>query len=296
MKKSVYDIVTEKFISGLEKGNIPWKKTWSGYGGLPRNFESQRPYSGVNMLLLAFNHFESPFYLTFNQVRKLGGTIKKGSRSEMVVFWKVYKKSNTVENSDTGESELKNDPRFVLRYYNIFNQDQIEGIDFPEPQTFDHDPIQQAETIWDSYSDRPSLERGSPAYYPGKRDVITMPPQERFITAEAYYQALFHESIHSTAHKSRLNRNLTGRQDKAAYSFEELIAEIGSHFLASRAGINLDTENSQAYINGWITYLKNEKSRTIISAASKAQKACDYILGLHQESTQHSNKSIGEQK
>ena len=92
MKKSVYEIVTDKIISGLGKGQIPWKKKWVEQG-LPMNYFSKRHYQGINMLLLALNDFESPYYLTFNQVNKLGGKVIKGSESEMVVFWKVYKKT-----------------------------------------------------------------------------------------------------------------------------------------------------------------------------------------------------------
>lgn len=277
MKKSVYDIVTEKIISGLEKGQIPWQRKWTG-GGFPKNFFSDRNYRGINQLLLALNSFDSPYYLTFNQVKKLGGQVKKGSRSELVVFWKVYKKNRKVENEDTGEKEIKKESRFVLRYYNVFNAEQIEGIDFPEPETFDHSPIENAEQIWKEYKDKPDLVKGAPAYN-FVQDIIKMPNREQFKTAEDYYKTLFHEAIHSTGHESRLNRPMEGMFNKESYSFEELIAEIGASFLVNQAGIEWDETNSQAYINGWLSFLREQNSRTILSAATKAKKATQFILG-----------------
>ena len=38
-----------------------------------------------------------------------------------------------------------------------------------------------------------------------------------------------------------------------------------------------NVKNSQAYINGWISYLKNNP-KEIISASSKSKKAIEYIL------------------
>lgn len=276
MKKSVYEIVTDKIISGLGKGQIPWKKKWVGQG-LPMNYFSKRHYQGINMLLLALNDFESPYYLTFNQVNKLGGKVIKGSESEMVVFWKVYKKTQRVEDPETGETNIKADKKFVLRYYRVFNAEQIEGVEFPKLKRFDHSAIDKAEEIWQGYTGRPKLKKGRPSYNPSN-DVIKIPGRERFKTAEDYYKTLFHEAIHSTGHRSRLDRPMEGINDKSSYSFEELIAEIGASFLVNQAGIQWDETNSQAYINGWISFLKEQNANTIISAASKAKKASQYIL------------------
>jgi antirestriction protein ArdC len=283
MKTSVYDIVTETILSGLKKGRIPWKRSWSSYGGLPQNFASGRRYRGINMLLLALNCFESPYYLTFHQVKKMGGHIKKGSESQLVVFWKVYKKTVGQPADHRNEDEtLKTQQRFVLRYYNLFNSSQIEGIDFPEPQRFEHDPIKQAETIWENYPDRPNLSfGGGQAKYAPHSDLITLPERNRFVSAEAYYKTLFHEAIHSTGHPDRLDRDLTGQNERKSYCFEELIAEIGASFLSTEAGLKTDEKNTQAYINGWISFLEEEHSRTIVSAASKAKHAAAHILGQH---------------
>ena len=66
------------------------------------------------------------------------------------------------------------------------------------------------------------------------------------------------------------------------YSHEELVAEIGSCYLQSFAGITEQFEQSAAYIQDWLRVLQND-NRFIISAAIQAQKAADFILQLPSE-------------
>jgi antirestriction protein ArdC len=64
-----------------------------------------------------------------------------------------------------------------------------------------------------------------------------------------------------------------------SYSKEELIAEMTAAMLCGIAGIEQKTlENSAAYLNTWIARLKSD-SRLLVSAASQAQKAADFIQG-----------------
>lgn len=63
------------------------------------------------------------------------------------------------------------------------------------------------------------------------------------------------------------------------YSSEELVAEIGTSFLSASCQIDYDriTENSAAYLAGWLNILRAD-SKFIFKAAAEAQKAADYIL------------------
>ena len=74
---------------------------------------------------------------------------------------------------------------------------------------------------------------------------------------------------------------------------EELIAELGAAFLWNEAGI-LDSvrfENSAAYLASWIQKLESDPGM-IVSAASQAQKASDFIMGIeHKESLQECQTS-----
>ena len=62
-------------------------------------------------------------------------------------------------------------------------------------------------------------------------------------------------------------------------SKEELVAEIGSAALVHHCGIETadSFHNSAAYVQNWLTALKNDK-RFIVSAAGKADKAVNFIL------------------
>jgi antirestriction protein ArdC len=109
-----------------------------------------------------------------------------------------------------------------------------------------------------------------------------MPARTAFDSPAEYYATLFHELTHSAGHAKRLGREGFDRPQMFAsesYSREELIAEMGSAMLCGVAGIEQKTlANSAAYLKTWIARLKSD-SKLIVSAASAAQKAADYIRG-----------------
>jgi len=279
----IYQDITDRIITYLEKGVIPWKVPLrtKGANQWPSNRLTGDPYRGVNVFMLAVTTwaegYTSSRWLTYRQAKELGGHVRKGEESTPIVFWKQY----TKEDKDTGKD--KQIP--VLRRYRVFNLDQCEGIDKPEEEKFeplDFTPIEAAERIVGGYLGRPSItHRGLQACYKPKLDEVVLPPPEIFTTREAYYGTLFHELSHSTGHSKRLDRgldtNLTpfGHPD---YSREELIAEMATAFLCGHAGIEPATvENAAAYLQSWIKKLKGDK-RLIIQAAGKAKKATQWML------------------
>jgi len=281
-RKDVYQIITDRIVGMLEKGIVPWHKPWQ-YDEAPENLASHTKYHGFNILMLAVTRMEkeysTPYWLTYNQARKLKGQVKKGEHGYPVVYWNFVEKQ--IIDEETGDIRRKTIP--FLRYYTVFNANQVdlpEGT-VPKPEVRQHNPIAACEEIQEGYKDCPDVKYGGGrAYYNFKTDFIGMPAKESFDNSEAFYGTLFHEMIHSTGHTSRLNRpNFEqasfGGQD---YSKEELTAEMGSLFLCSRAGIDKPViDNSAAYIQGWLTHLQNDK-RMVVSAAGKAQKAADFIL------------------
>jgi antirestriction protein ArdC len=58
---------------------------------------------------------------------------------------------------------------------------------------------------------------------------------------------------------------------------------MGAAMLCGIAGIERKTlSNSAAYLKSWIDVLKSD-ARMVIQAASQAQKAADYILGVRHD-------------
>jgi len=280
----VYALVTEQIIKHLENGTVPWQKPW-GDGGLPRNLFSKKYYRGINLLLLASLGYEQNLFLTFNQVKEIGGKVKQGEKGHPVVFWSIVDKKE-VETST--EQEHKTAKRPVLRYYTVFNVAQCENIPdgYIPAITKVIGSIQSCEDIVAAMPQRPEIKhKGQKAYYDPLRDFINMPKKNSFGTAEAYYVTLFHEVVHSTGHHSRLKRKGLIEMSEFGsdpYSQEELVAEIGACYLQSHAGVMGEFSNSVSYINGWLTKLCGDKT-FIYVAATQAQAAVDFILNVKPE-------------
>ena len=263
-KANVYEMVTARIIAELEKGNIPWEKPWTGVRSGAYNRISKKPYSIINQMLLQY----TGEYATFKQWTDLGGHIRKGEKSEFVVFWKILEKEET--NEDTGEKEVRKIP--MLRYYNVFHISQVDGV---EPLTLpfaEVEPIEAADKIITEYIEREHITfeecASNEAFYSPSRDRVVVPMKQQYKHINEYYSTTFHELTHSTGHKNRLD------------SKEELVAEIGSASLMNLLGIETvrTFRNSAAYIQSWLKVLKSD-NKFIVSASSKAEKAVNYIIG-----------------
>ncbi|KJS02661.1 MAG: hypothetical protein VR65_04825 [Desulfobulbaceae bacterium BRH_c16a] len=272
---NVYEIITEQILEIMSQGVIPWKKPWNARSA-HRNLITGKQYRGINVFLLSCSGFSSPWWLSFKQAKEKGGMVRKREKGKQIVFWKPF----LTQDTETGKDKKV----FMLRYYTVFNLDQIEGVEAPqEPETVELEPIAEAEKIVSEMQNRPIIEEagGNKAcYYPGK-DSVQMPYFQDFDEAEKFYCVLFHELGHSTGHVSRLARKevqACSRFGSEDYSKEELVAEMTAAFLCGESGILPATvENSAAYLQSWSAKLKEDK-KMVINAAAAAQRAADYIL------------------
>ncbi|WP_136525729.1 ArdC family protein [Geomonas ferrireducens] len=277
-----YDVINQRIIELLQQGTVPWRKTWNATTNQPKNLISKKEYRGINVFMLACQEYSSPYWLTFKQCHEKGGHVLKGERSTPVVFWKWIDRKDS-DGSDQEETKHGKVP--LLRYYNVFNLDQVEGITVPpspEATATPFSPIERAEQIIEGMPLPPDIRHGSnKACYSPMLDYVKLPTPETFESSEEYYSTAFHELIHSTGHASRVGRKgiiETNSFGSHEYSKEELVAEMGAAFLCGHAGIEQKTlENSAAYIAGWLKALKNDRT-LLVHAAAQAQKASDYIL------------------
>jgi len=282
VKKDVYQIITDRIIAQLEKGVVPWKQSWKNEG-IPANLITLKPYRGINVMLLSSLGFSRNYFLTLNQLKNLGGTLKQGEKSTSVFFWKRFDEEQA--GNKNIETQVKKKP--VLRYFSVYNIAQCDGI--PEekiPVFAGINPIASCERIIEEMPDKPEIQhKGNMPFYSPLSDVVNMPPIQYFEDAEAYYETLFHELIHSTGHIKRLGRkemDYDTSQNNELYSTEELIAEIGACYLKSIAGIEgKHFENNVAYIKGWLNKLKNN-NHFIVYASTRSQQAVDFILNAYQ--------------
>lgn len=305
----IYDMVTQRMIDLIKDANKgDYKRAWKEEGYLiPYNFVSKKAYRGVNVVMLSplFGLLDNPYFLTFKQIQEKGGKIRKGSHGYKVVYFSTFDK----EYSDTEIEKLntvivenkleKGDKKtiFFLKYYNVFNGADVEGIDFDldnfslqgkvinnEIETGNNEKIEIAEAIVKNYpKPQPEIKfTGSRAFYQPANDVVSIPDISKFKTSQDFYRTFFHELSHSTGHESRLKRGLANEFGSPEYAFEELIAEFGAVFLSAQAGIMFYTNKNHAgYLKGWnevlLPNLEND-NRFLMKASSQAQKATDFIL------------------
>lgn len=215
--KSVYEMVTERIIEQLENNIVPWQKPWTGIRSGAFNRISKKSYSLLNQMLLQ----HEGEYATYKQWQDLGGHVRKGEKSEIVVFWKIQP---IEEEKEDGTKEVKQIP--LLRYYNVFHISQVEGVEPLKEDELDNiEPIEKAENILLDYWTRENIMvehiKGNDAYYSPKRDLIHLPLFEQFKNANEYYSTAFHESVHSTMKESRCNRAEDRKGKLVAFGSED---------------------------------------------------------------------------
>jgi antirestriction protein ArdC len=278
-KVNVHEMVTDRIIAELENGRIPWHKPWTGTKDGAYSRATGRAYSLINQMMLQ----HTGEYLTFNQCQEAGGKIRKGEKSEIIVFYKPFVIKETDADGNTKEKTIP-----YLQYFRVFHISQCEGIEpkYKPEEVKPFDPIAEAEAVASEYLKRECIQLhntapSNQAFYRPATDEITLPQPEQFDSPTEYYSTLFHEMIHSTGHEKRLNRidkpAAFGSED---YSKEELVAEIGAAGLMNHIGIEVEKtfKNSVAYIQSWIRALKNDKTM-IVSASGKAEKAMAFVIG-----------------
>lgn len=292
----VQETITKIMIDRIEARRsepgfvAPWRQTWDASIGMPRNLISGHGYRGVNVFMTLLSGYRSPYWVTRRQLQKIGGSVNVAANGKRepytpIVFWKFP----TKEERDAG--------RFPFcKFYQVWNTEQLSGIEnHPklvelregiEGKTFD--PIAECEGIVQGYSGAPEIRHGgSRACYVPSADRVEMPERVAFEDETAYYRVLFHELIHSTGHRTRLERDGVANPARFAsheYSEEELVAEMGASILASFAGISneRDEANSAAYLDHWLKKLKQNPG-WLVAAGGQAQKAADLIRGIKWE-------------
>jgi antirestriction protein ArdC len=287
-KADVYTRVTNKILADLERGNLTWHQPWqAGHqaGPVSRPLRAGgQAYRGINVLMLwaaaMEKNYSCPLWLTYKQAAELGGQVRKGEKGSLVVYANEIVRTDT---DDTGADVEVKIP--FMKGYTVFNAEQIDGLPghfyaVQPPLNNKMERLEFAETFF--ANTKINIQHGgNRAFYSVDRDIVQMPEFQTFRDTESYFATLGHECIHATRHPDRLNRDL-GRKKyaDAGYAMEELSAELGSCLLCCDLGITPEIrEDHAAYVQSWLTILKNEK-RAIFTAAGHAQKAVDFLKSL----------------
>ena len=278
-RDEIYQQVTEQIMADLEQGVLHWAQPWTGGFGLPRNASTENYYSGINILILWMRQkkagFQSSQWLTFNQARELGGSVRKGEKATRIIFYSPLK---VEEKNAAGELESKTVP--MLKTHSVFNLTQIEGLEtlleselgttsIPQPEI-----CAEAERILSLSQAKVDFDGGAMAFYDVVSDSIHLPAKSTFNEQLGYYTTLLHELTHWTGTESRLGRSLSAKATPE-YAKEELIAELGSSFLCAHVGLTYTSQHA-SYIESWLKVLREDMS-AIFKAASQARRATEFL-------------------
>jgi antirestriction protein ArdC len=295
----IFSQITEQIIKILEEHKktgytYPWIKL--SCNEMPHNPHTKRVYKGFNPFILSFiarmEGYSLNRWLTFNQVKELGGSIIKGSKAAPIFFsdFQFFEKATGNKVSKEEAYKYRYEERlklfearpFFVRYF-VFNVNQTKGLGeafyknvqsemLTEPELID----KAEEIIMNTGAEIAHIE-GNSAYYSPLDDMICLPALKQFPDADGYYEIIFHELAHWTGHPKRLDRKDIFNDHKKDYAFEELIAEMSSAYTLGTLGIVKMISNNAEYVRNWLQYLQNDKT-FIIKAGSRAEKATNYIL------------------
>lgn len=289
-KTDIYARITDKIVEALEQGVRPWHRPWNAEHAAGRITRPLRhngqPYHGINVIMLwseaVVSGYAAPLWMTYRQAKELGGQVRKGEHGTTVVYASTFRK--TEHDAETDEDVERDIP--FLKGYTVFNVEQIEGLPAHYYATAIEPPLEPAQRdaraeAFFAATGATVRHGGNKAYYAPGPDHIQMPPFEFFKDPASYYETLAHETTHWTRHESRLDRDFGRKRfGDEGYAMEELVAELGSAFLSADLSLTPTVrEDHAAYIQNWLTVLRNDK-RAIFTAASHAQRAADFLHGL----------------
>lgn len=294
----IRDTMIQAILARIEKDPLNWTAGWNKVSGNPVNGKTDTAYRGLNSIylyLMSEKHgYNDPRWVTFNQAKALGASIKKGEKSYPVLFYERYDKltkkeydpktTKSMTEEERAEYEREN-VRFVLKYYSVFNAAQC--VNFPEldksAQLMSEEERanqnELIETIIANSAAPVNYDGGSRAYYQPSTDSIHLPAIENFHSMQDYYATALHEIAHSTGHASRLNRDLSGGFGSQSYAVEELRAELACVFMQIEHGITIEgnhIDNHAAYVQSWLEAAKSDPI-VFYKAVRDAGKIADYV-------------------
>jgi antirestriction protein ArdC len=261
-----YNRIVE-LISKAMEDELTWRKTWQSQSRLHCNWLSKRAYTGTNQIMTMIsawvNDYTSPYWVTFNQAKDLGGSVKGQTATPAVFF---------------GTGTDRDDPEKMFKFakvYNLFNLDQI-GIEVP-PVQIRTSKLERPYEIVEALNVGLDCNASNNPCYSPVTDKIKMPMPGQFESDDDHQSTLYHECIHATGHSKRLDRPLTGMFGSEDYAKEELVAELGSVFLCAELGVSYDLKQHASYLQSWQKAIKDDP-QYILKAASAAQKAVEYVM------------------
>jgi len=185
--------ITEQIVAAIEAGTPPWRKGWTTTGGLHFNAATQKPYRGLNQILLGMAACQlpeatgtvDPRWMTLKQANTLNLKIRKGAKAAKIIrMVEVPADTKTAEGDEVLAEEKGT--RLVLKLFHVFNGSQIEGL-APLPRRENKvTPIEAVDAIAAGMQADgiKLLHGGNTASYFEKLDTVRLPEQSAFRSTE----------------------------------------------------------------------------------------------------------------
>jgi antirestriction protein ArdC len=219
--------------------------------------------------------WSSSTWATYRAWQRHGGQVRRGERGTQVVLWKPIDRRP----DDDPEDEVEHGAALFARTFAVFAAEQVDGADIlrttPDPVD-EPTRLESAESYFQQVA-ATVAHGGDVACYVPAADVIRLPELTRFERAADYYSTSAHEHVHWTGHRSRLDRDLSGRFGDRSYGAEELIAELGAAFWCAQFQLEQATRaDHAAYLGDWLAILRQD-ARAPVAACGQAQRAIDFL-------------------
>lgn len=283
-----------------------WRRPWISPAPCPAQNISGNVYSGGNQFFLSLlscaRGWEHPLFLTDRQCDRLGLHVTKGEHAFPIACVREWMKDESGQRrpslspqawKDLPEEDRKGYVRReTLLYFKGYN---ISQTDFAQKLPERMDNIRErysaaAATVRDiavPEADRMIRDQTwlcpvreiptGQAFFSRTDDSITVPRREQFADRGEFYGTLFHEMAHSTGTPERLGRDMEGGFGSPQYAREELVAELGSAILCTKAGIGATiSEHNLQYLRSWTEALGGDP-RVITGIIQDASRAADMI-------------------
>lgn len=275
--KAAQENLRNMVLEGLKKGTPVWNMPWLRTSGWQKSYATGKPYNGCNAFLLAIvawsRNYTDNRWITFDALAKADKHFIQDAKGQGVpVFHYNYKE---VEREDgTKETVFTG-----ISCYTVFN---VGLTDIP-PEIIPTNPFAPDEIGERMLSVSPVeiIYGGSESYYRPSEDKVYLPEKDFFKSTAGFYGTAFHELVHATGAKKRLDRDLSGGFGSAKYAAEELVAEVGAVLLCAQLDIELEQKEEKNHTAYLLSWLEHCELKDFTDALTKAEKASNYLYARY---------------
>lgn len=233
-------------------------------------------YKGYNRLLLNSlaikNNLTDNRWLTFNQIKNNNWKLKKGSKSTKIEKWSMFSPK------EDKNKETKNLIPF-LKYFDIFNAQDIEGIPQKEKSNYSPDIYDIISEQFKETAKIQIIERDDfTPYFDKELKYIKLPLKTQFKEPKLYLKTLV--SLLSLNVAQNENKELRGIYKISKDEYNKLISELSTIIIFKDFNFDIEGNLFEEFSNSlkqWLPIFKDDY-KTLEGALKDAQEISDLVM------------------